>query len=333
MRNAAVALALLASSACGSSSNNNPSDGNPNGGDGGGSGSGQHDAGSGSNTIPSDRTVFVIVLENESSSAIYNSAAAPYINTTIKPESAWATMFTDELPANVPSEPHYVWMEAGTNALSDYTFKNDSDASAGNSTASTLHLATQLKTAGLDWRSYQEDLPAACPIASSGFYAAKHDPFVFFTDVSGSPPSSTNAYCAAHHKAYSAFAADLAAGTMPAYVFITPNLCNDMHGAIGCPSGTDITRGDTWLSNELPRIVTYAMAHDSIVYVVWDEGSSTQIIPFFAIGPHVKTGMTPTVYSHSALLKSIEQQLGVPVLATVSAAPDFSGMFDAGYFP
>ena len=117
---------------------------------------------------------------------------------------------------------------------------------------------------------------------------------------SGSPPSATNTYCAAHHKAYSAFAADLAGGTMPAYVFITPNLCNDMHGAIGCPSGSDITRGDTWLSNELPRIVTYAMAHDSIIYVIWDEGSSNQIIPFFAIGPHVKTGMTTTAYSHSA---------------------------------
>src|SRR6185312_12880552 len=79
MRNAAVALALLAGSACGSSPNNtNPTDGNSNGGDGG---SGQHDAGSGSN-VPHDRTVFVIVMENESSSAIYGSAAAPYINAT-----------------------------------------------------------------------------------------------------------------------------------------------------------------------------------------------------------------------------------------------------------
>src|SRR6185312_17330822 len=153
MRNAAVALALLAGSACGSSPNNtNPTDGNSNGGDGG---SGQHDAGSGSN-VPHDRTVFVIVMENESSSAIYGSAAAPYINATIKPESAYATMFTDELPSAVPSEPHYVWMEAGTNQFSDTTFLSDADASANNATTSTLHLATQLTTAGLDWRSYQE---------------------------------------------------------------------------------------------------------------------------------------------------------------------------------
>jgi hypothetical protein len=184
--------------------------------------------------------------------------------------------------------------------------------------------------------SYQEGMTdGSCPIASIGgtFYAAKHDPFVFFQDVSGKPPSSGNANCAAHHKPYTKFAADLAAGTMPAYVFITPNLCNDMHGAIGCPGGSDITRGDTWLSNNLPPIVTYANAHNSVIYVIWDEGSANQTIPFFAIGPHVKTGQTATVYSHSALLKSIEEQLGVPVLATVNAATDFSGLYDAGYFP
>lgn len=331
MRYATVALALLAWTACGSSPNNPTTDGNSNGGDGG-SGSGMHDAGNGSNTIPADRTVFVLVFENESSSAIYNSASAPYINNTIKPESAYATMFMDELSSLEPSEPHYIWMEAGTNAFTDHTFtladSGDADASAHNSTNSTAHLATQLKTAGLEWVSYQEGLPAGCPVSSSGFYAAKHDPFVFFQDVSGSPPSTSNTYCAAHHKAYSSFATDLAAGTMPAYVFITPNLCNDMHGANGCPSGSDITRGDTWLSNELPRIVTYATAHDSIIYVIWDEGSTTQTIPFFAIGNHVKKGMATTAYSHSALLKSIEEQLGVPVLPTVSASPDFAAMFD-----
>ena len=279
-------------------------------------------------TTHGDRTVFVLVFENESSSAIYNSGSAPYINMTIKPEAAYATMFTDELPSAVPSEPHYVWMEAGTNSFTDNDFLSDADASANNSTSSTDHLSTQLTTAGLDWRSYQEGMTTPCPIASSGFYAAKHDPFVFFQDVSGKPPSAANTYCAAHHKAYSSFAADLATGTMPAYVFITPNLCNDMHGAIGCPSGSDITRGDTWLSNELPRIVTYATAHDSIIYIIWDEGSTTQTIPFFAIGNHVKKGMATTAYSHSALLKSIEEQLGVPVLPTVTAAPDFTALFD-----
>jgi hypothetical protein len=114
------------------------------------------------------------------------------------------------------------------------------------------------------WRTYQEGLNTTtglCPIKSSGFYAAKHDPFVFFQDVSGNPPSKTNSYCGSHHKAYSAFATDLANGDVASYTFITPNLCNDMHGASGCPNSNTIQSGDTWLSTELPRIISYANAN------------------------------------------------------------------------
>jgi hypothetical protein len=285
-------------------------------------------------------TIFVIPMENESSSAIYaNTTYAPYINNTLVPMAAKATSFTDELPSIIPSEPHYIWMEAGTNTFSDKTFITDSDASASNSTNSTDHLVTKLKAANVSWMSYQEGIAAnTCPVSSdtNAFYAAKHDPFVFFQDVSGATPSSGNAYCAAHHKPYSAFVADLAAGNMPAYVFITPNLCDDMHGASGCASSTangDIMAGDTWLSNELPRILAYANAHDGVVYLTWDEGSTNQSTAFLAFGPHVKVGPIGTAYTHSSMLKSLAEQLGVTPPSVVSSATDFSAMFDAGYFP
>ena len=334
-----IASVLLVAACTSSKSSSNP-DGPP--------GGGSADAPSGgdgpmldSPANVSGRTVFVIPMENESSSAIYGDTTdAPYINNTLIPASAYATMFMDELPASVPSEPHYVWMEAGTNAFSDYTFTTDNNASGSNSTNSTQHLVTQLKAANLSWMSYQEGMTTGtCPISSitGTNYAAKHDPFVFFQDVSGSTPSTSNAYCIAHHKPYTSFATDLANGTMPSYVFITPDLCHDMHGASGCPSGTaaaaNIKAGDTWLSSELPPILAYANAHDAVVYLIWDEGSNNQTIPFLAFGPHIKTGASPTVYSHSALLKSIEKQLGVPVLASVTSASDFSGMFQTGYFP
>ena len=287
------------------------------------------------------RTIFVIPMENESSSAIYGDTTdAPYINNTLVPMAAYATMFSDELPSSVPSEPHYIWMEAGTNSFSDVTFLTDSNASASNSTSSTAHLVTQLRAANIGWTSYQEGMTmGTCPISSitATNYAAKHDPFVFFQDVSGNPPSSSSSYCIAHHKPYSSFVSDLAAGTMPPFVFITPDLCHDMHGASGCPSGTataaNIRAGDTWLSNELPRILAYANAHDSVIYIVWDEGSNNQTIPFLALGPHVKPGASATAYTHSSQLKSIEEQLGVPVLSAVTGATDFAGMFQAGQFP
>ncbi|HEX2689133.1 MAG TPA: hypothetical protein VHN14_21070, partial [Kofleriaceae bacterium] len=63
--------------------------------------------------------IFVIVMENHGASDIYgNTASAPYINGTLLPMYGRATNFIDVLPS-LNSEPHYVWMEAGTNAFSD----------------------------------------------------------------------------------------------------------------------------------------------------------------------------------------------------------------------
>ncbi len=165
----------------------------------------------------SARTIFVIPMENESSDSIYGSTNAPYINGTLMPASAYATAFIDELPALDPSEPHYVWMEAGTNSFSDATFSTDDDPSASNSTGSNAHLVNQIEAKGLDWVSYQEGITSGtCPIATNttAEFAPKHDPFVFFQDVSGNPPATGTSRCATHHKAYSDFAADLAAGNL-----------------------------------------------------------------------------------------------------------------------
>src|SRR5690606_30952341 len=136
---------------------------------------------------------------------------------------AHAVNFMDPLPTWVPSEPHYVWMEAGTNALPDHVFEDNSDASALNSTGTGLHLVAQIRRAADDdWMTYQEGIDSAtgaCHIESSGFYAAKHNPFVFSRDVSGNPPSKTDAYCASHHRPLTALAGDLAAEAMARYVF------------------------------------------------------------------------------------------------------------------
>ena len=90
--------------------------------------------------------VFVVAMENHDASQIYgNTTNAPYINNTLIPGFAHATNFNDPLALSIPSEPHYVYMEAGTNSFSDHTFTSDSDPSSTNSTGSTAHLVTQIK--------------------------------------------------------------------------------------------------------------------------------------------------------------------------------------------
>jgi hypothetical protein len=330
----ATTLYFVLLAACGSSAGSTT---DANGSAGGGN---QHVDGSTSSTdapATNARTIFVIPMENEPSSSIYgNTTGAPYIN-GLMTSAARATMFTDELPALV-SEPHYIWMEAGTNVFTDRTFSSDVVPSSSNSTSSTAHLVTQLEAAHVPWTSYQQGIASnTCPIAASGAYVPKHDPFVFFTDISGTPPSAANPHCGAHHKSYADFAHDLGAG-LSGYVFITADLCHDMHGDAQCPQGTsvpaNIKAGDTWLSQELPAIIAYTQTHDALIFLTWDEGDSSNLIPFIVIGKHVTAGSaSAAMYTHSSMLKSTEEYLGVPVLPSVASATDFAGMFAAGTFP
>lgn len=289
-------------------------------------------------TASAIKVVFVIAFENHDARQIYgNTSDAPYINNVLLEKYAYSTNFIDPLSSSVPSEPHYIWMEAGTNKLPDHTFTGNDDPSSSNSTGSSAHLTAQMRTAGISWMSYQEGLNSStgkCPIDSDGHYAAKHNPFVFFRDVSGSPPSRTNSYCIAHHKNFKAFADDLANARVATYNFITPNLCNDMHGDSGCPNSNEIKSGDNWLKRNLPAMIDYANANQGAIFLVWDEGDNTNLIPFVAIGPGVKKGYAGTVrYDHSSLVKSVEKILQLPILATVSGANDFTDLFESGQFP
>jgi hypothetical protein len=229
-------------------------------------------------------------------------------------------------------------MEAGTATFADRTFIDDSVPSAANSTSSTAHLSTQLDAAGLGWLAYQEGIDAttgACPIHASGFYMPKHDPFVFFQDVSGNPPSDTNARCAAHHLGIDAFWEAVAGRMpMPSYAFVTPNQCNDMHGQGGCPDSNLVRSGDDWLAAHLPDVIAYAEANQGVIFLVWDEGETDTKIPFLAIGPHVKKGYaSDSEVTHGSLVKSVEKIFDLPVLDAVGPVNDFADFFENGAFP
>lgn len=287
--------------------------------------------------------VFVVMMENQNAKDVYGNPDAPYINQLMK-DYGYASNFQDCLPSSVPSEPHYIWLEAGTNAFADVTFGGDGDATPRNSTASTAHLVNLLDKAGISWAAYQEGIDStisgACPISSNGLtrYAAKHNPFVFFKDVSGNPPSKTASRCVAHNKPLSQFASDLSTGSVARYNLITPNLCHDMHGALGCSGGSNVKQGDTWLKGFLPSLITYAKANRGVILLTWDETEGTTTQPFLIIGSGLKrSGYESKVrYDMSSVLKSIQRIFAVtPLLghAADASTTDLSDFFATGSFP
>ena len=118
-----------------------------------------------------NKTVFLIVMENTNWSSVEGSDSAPYINQTLLPMASYAREYYNP-PGLHPSEPNYLWLEAGTN----FGVTDDSGPSA-NHQSSTMHLVTLLDQAGISWKSYQEDITGtACPLKNSGLYAPQTQP-------------------------------------------------------------------------------------------------------------------------------------------------------------
>lgn len=296
------------------------------------------------------RHVIVIAMENTDAERvgatdgyIYgNTQDAPFLNGTLAPQAAMARNFSNELTA-YKSQPHYIVMEAGINTFPDTTFTCDHapgkqcDSFHPNWTTSRAHLTAQIEAAGLSWMTYQEGLDpkttGACPLRYAGFYAAHHNPFIYFADVAGAPPSRDNPNCIAHTRNLDRFLTDMQAGELANYVFITPNLCHDMHGHAGCPNNR-VAAGDAFLASLLGPLLPWAEKNDAVVFVVWDEGRHGSRVPFFAAGPGIRKGYRSDVaYSHGSVLKTVERILGLPVLASVTDVNDLSDMFKPGVLP
>ncbi len=278
--------------------------------------------------------VFVIVEENKDWKTIYNNSQAPFINSILL-KQAYATNYHNVLPSMGPlhpSGPNYILLEAGQLAFADHTFTSDDPPSVANSTSSMLHLSKLLDKRHLTWKVYQEDISGNdCPIHAVRNYVPKHNPFVYFQNVSGNPPSTTNAYCQEHIRPMNELPDDLKTGNIPNYVFITPNVQNDMH------NGT-IAEGDTWLSH-IASIITNSSVFkkDGVLFITWDEGSGSDTnnpIGMIIESPFVKKGYTNSLdYSHASYVKTVEEIFNLSPLLGFAAdkqTKDLSDFFNIG---
>jgi phosphatidylinositol-3-phosphatase len=282
---------------------------------------------------PSDghiKTVWVIVMENQNWSSIKGNPSAPYINQTLLPQAAHAEQYFNP-PHNHPSLPNYIWIEAGTNfgVLDDRSPLADSQSS-------TQHLVTLLSHAAggpVEWRAYEANISGKdCPLANRYPYAVRHDPFVYFKDVTKqNDPNSPD--CIRHIRPFEELGKDLADNAVAPYNFITPNVCDDMHDSCS-PLRNRIAQGDTWLAKNLPEILnSQAYREGGAVFLTWDEADiGDGPIGMIVLSPLAKGhGYSNSVrYDHGSLLRTLEEVFGVaPFLGEAATQADLSDLFAA----
>jgi len=283
----------------------------------------------GARGAPPIRTVFVILMENQSWASIKGNANAPYINNVLLPQASHCEQYYKQ---GSPSLPNYLWLEAGT----AFGIQDDQPPSVHHQ-STTNHLVTLLNRAGISWKAYEENISGAVvPLTDAYPYATRHNPFVYFDDVTGTN-NPNYPYGIAHIRPYAELARDLTNNTVAAYNFITPNVCNDMHDSCA-PVSNPISQGDTWLASEIPKILnSAAYTNHGAIFVVWDEGDAAGgPVGMIMLSPLARgNGYASTVHnSHSSLLRTIQEIFKVtPLLGDAANATNLSDLFRPAVSP
>ncbi len=264
--------------------------------------------------------IFVIAMENHNLTQpnpasnpqqILSNPAAPYLNSLMTPGNSNSVQVSYALNYfnagnNVhPSEPNYVWNEAGSdfgahtdadpNPASGNTFYDDSTHLTSQLTANgstlafwhrnhTPHLTGQFDDAGISWKNYQEDVQLSVSPTNSASgtngpvnpyygttqfnYAVKHNPMAFFSDS-----AIANVY------PLDQLFADLADGAVGKYNWITPNQFDDAHSALTggftyqgvhyTGDQASIAQGDNFLAQVIPKIMASKAYKDNGAIIIW----------------------------------------------------------------
>jgi hypothetical protein len=179
-------------------------------------------------------------------------------------------------------------------------------------------LVDELNANSISWKAYMESMPSPCYTGgTTGLYESDHNPFVYFSDY--------KSLCAGGNGVFSysqtALSTDLNSTNPPDFVWISPNVCHDMHTIGGSCGSNGVANGDKWLSANLPMVLSSKWyASGGIIIITWDESDTTDTSGgSYGNGGHVATlviaanahGAFTASGDHYATLRGIEQAYGV----------------------
>lgn len=252
----------------------------------------------------------VIIDENNSMQQVIGNTQMPYLNSMADRYS----LATDWNGLSHPSLPNYLGLISGS------IQNNPADTTPADRTYSGPTVVDQLARAGYSWKAYIEDMPRPCDLNdtySPGNYDVNHNPFVYFDSIRNSPAQCNRIV------PFTEFAGDLQGSKAPDFIWVSPNLLDDMHNG-------SYTQGDTFLRRTLSTVLASQWYKDGgIVIVTFDEGETTEQVATIVISQHTPHGARlTTAGSHYGTLRAIEETYGLPLLGGAAGSPaDLRSLF------
>lgn len=250
-------------------------------------------------TPPRYDHIVCVIEENHSA---YQVMGSPFFASL----AARGAFFSRAYAVTHPSQPNYIALFSGS--TQGVTDDNLHDIIAPN-------LATSLLSAGLSFAGYSEGLPSAGYRGfTSGRYVRKHNPWASFTNA----PDAVNL-------PFSDFPAPDYT-LLPTVSIVVPNLDNDMHDG-------SVAAGDAWLQNNLDGFVRWAVDHNSLFIVTFDECAGTDPvattpIATILVGARVRQGTYDSPITLYSILRMLEDAYGLPYLGEEKSAPSISGIWE-----
>jgi phosphatidylinositol-3-phosphatase len=264
--------------------------------------------------------VFLVMLENHGFGQVIGNPAMPYLNSLASAHGLAASYFADAHP----SIPNYFMLTTGNLETLDDSF-------AG--TISDDNIVRALIGANKTWKAYIESFPATGYLGpNTGTYLKRHNPFSYLSDVTGSSTQAANMV------PISQLSGDLAAGSLPSFIYILPNSQDDAHdcpgGGTTCTDDQKLTAADNWLKGNIDPVINSPKFGNSVLFITFDEAQTTDVtngggqVATVVVGPHVKTAFrSSATYQHQSLLRTMLQLLNVGDMpgaaASANAMADF----------
>jgi hypothetical protein len=286
--------------------------------------------------------VVVIMDENLTYSAWQTSTQAPYTHELAR----GCRLEANAAGETHPSFPNYLALASGT--------FNTCLACSSNAN----NIFHQLDATARTWRSYEESMPRNCSSNTSTvpYYRNGHNPAFWFTDL-GPKTKGGDGSCATQDVPLDPnLWNDLSADRLPAFAWVTPDDCRNMHWRSECDAITGSSKtfrinvGDAYIQ----RVVTAIAATPSykqgktLIIVTWDESNEGSVlnkgnwgmdcsnptvyqanfgtchVATILVSARLSGGSVSAFYSHYSLTRATEQTLGLPLLGgatRVAAAP------------
>ena len=162
-------------------------------------------------------------------------------------------------------------------------------------------------------------MPQPCDPGFSGEYDVNHNPWAYFPSEAASCRADE---VPAGTPASGTLASDVRTGSLPVVGLLTPNLIHDGH------DGT-LAQADTWLKAWIPVLMSGPDWRTGrlAIAVVFDEGVTTEQVPFVLIAPGISAVTMSKPVNHYALTRLLDEVIGVPPLRHAAEAADLAPLF------